>query len=204
MNTPGESVGAIILAAGLSTRMGQPKMLLPWGDHTVIEQVANAILEAGIVNLIVVTGAEAEKIGALLEKYPVSCVFNPRFRDGEMLHSFQTGIAALDPAGPATLMVLGDQPQIQPATIAAILTDYQAVQAPLIIPSYRMRRGHPWLVRRALWPEILAIQPPATLHDFLLAHAGDIHYVNLETPTILADLDTPDDYQKDRPGAQTS
>ena len=204
MKVAGNSICAIILAAGLSTRMGQPKMLLPWGDHTVIEQVAITILEAGIVNPIVVTGAEAEKVGALLEKYPVTCVFNPRYRNGEMLHSFQTGIAALDPACQATLMVLGDQPQIQPATVAAILSDYQAVQAPLIIPSYRMRRGHPWIVRRALWQNILAIQPPATLHDFLLAHAGDIHYVNLETPTILADLDTPDDYQKNRPGVRTS
>jgi molybdenum cofactor cytidylyltransferase len=62
-----------------------------------------------------------------------------------------------------------------------------------------MRRGHPWLVARALWNEILALRPPESPRDFLNRHAADINYVEVETSSILADLDTPEDYQKTHP-----
>jgi molybdenum cofactor cytidylyltransferase len=179
--------------------MGQPKMLLPWGNVTVIEQVIMTILAEGIDRPIVVTGAGHEKLSTLLANYPVRAVFNPLYANGEMLHSFQAGIAALDAGCQAALIVLGDQPQIQLSTVAALIQEHEANPAPLIIPSYQMRRGHPWLVGRELWGEILAIQPPKTLRDFLQSHASHIHYLNLDTPTILSDLDTPEDYQKSRP-----
>jgi len=199
MTESSEPISAIVLAAGLSTRMGQPKMLLPWGNTTVIEQVVSTVLASSIQRLFVVSGSGHEEIRSLLAGYPVKVVFNPRYADGEMLHSFQAGIAALDTACPATLIVLGDQPQIQKATVQAVIQESETIPAPLIIPSYQMRRGHPWLVRRELWAEIMAIQPPVTLRNFLQSHAGDIHYLNLETATILSDLDTPEDYHKYRP-----
>jgi molybdenum cofactor cytidylyltransferase len=62
-----------------------------------------------------------------------------------------------------------------------------------------MRRGHPWLVARALWSEIFELQPPASPRDFLNKHAGEIHYINIDSESILADLDTPEDYQKAHP-----
>jgi len=97
------------------------------------------------------------------------------------------------------LIVLGDQPQLQLSTAASLIQEQETNPAPLIIPSYQMRRGHPWLVRRELWEEILAIQPPKTLRDFLQSHSSQIHYLSLDTPTILSDMDTPEDYQKSRP-----
>ena len=69
----------------------------------------------------------------------------------------------------------------------------------MLLPSFQMRRGHPWLVGREFWDELLALQTPATLRDFVRKHAQEIQYLNLDTPTILADLDTPEDYQKFRP-----
>jgi molybdenum cofactor cytidylyltransferase len=62
-----------------------------------------------------------------------------------------------------------------------------------------MRRGHPWLVDRALWPELLALQSPYTLRDFLTAHAGEIRYLDVDTDSILQDLDTPEDYTQQKP-----
>jgi CTP:molybdopterin cytidylyltransferase MocA len=62
-----------------------------------------------------------------------------------------------------------------------------------------MRRGHPWLVARTLWNEILGLRPDQTPRNFLNAHAEDIHYVELDSPSILADLDTPEDYRMARP-----
>jgi molybdenum cofactor cytidylyltransferase len=62
-----------------------------------------------------------------------------------------------------------------------------------------MRRGHPWLIARSLWSEILDLKQPASPRDFLTRHADEIHYINVDTPSVLADLDTPEDYEKSRP-----
>jgi CTP:molybdopterin cytidylyltransferase MocA len=62
-----------------------------------------------------------------------------------------------------------------------------------------MKRGHPWLVTRSLWKEILELRPPSTLRDFLNKYSDAIHYVTVDTPSILADLDTPEDYRKSHP-----
>jgi molybdenum cofactor cytidylyltransferase len=99
----------------------------------------------------------------------------------------------------AALVSLGDQPQLQEASVLAIYEAYRANRSGLIVPSFQRRRGHPWLVARSYWDEILSLQPPETTRDFLNRHAGDIQYVELDTPTILADLDTPEDYQASHP-----
>jgi molybdenum cofactor cytidylyltransferase len=69
----------------------------------------------------------------------------------------------------------------------------------LVIPSYQMRRGHPWLVSRSLWNELLELKPPETLRSFLNRHLEDIHYVEVDNAGILLDLDTPGDYEKHKP-----
>ncbi len=192
-------VGAIVLAAGLSTRMGKPKMLLPWGGKTVVEAVIEALLQGGITRPLVVVGAEGDQIARRLENYPVQIVFNPSYADGEMLHSLQVGLSALGELFRAVFIVLGDQPQIQSSTIRLLNEEFRKSHRALIIPSYRMRRGHPWLVGAELWAELLALHEPGTLRDFIQKHADEIDYVDVDTPTVLADLDTPEQYQKFRP-----
>ncbi len=199
MSNANPDVGAIVLAAGLSRRMGVPKMLLPWGSKTVLEAVVEALLQGGIARPLVVVGAEREQVVDLMENYPVELAFNPVYTDGEMLHSLQVGLSALNLQIQAVFIVLGDQPQIQPSTVRQLIEGYQRSHHALIIPSYQMRRGHPWLVGAALWAELLALHAPQTLRDFLQKHAAEIGYINVDTPTILADLDTPEDYQKFKP-----
>ncbi len=65
----------------------------------------------------------------------------------------------------------------------------------IIIPSYQLKRGHPILIDRALWPEVLALPETATLRDFVRAHEAQICYVVVETDSVLKDLDTPEDYE---------
>jgi molybdenum cofactor cytidylyltransferase len=101
--------------------------------------------------------------------------------------------------GAATLIFLGDQPQVQEGTVRAVVSRFIKTGSRLLVPSYQMRRGHPWLVARPLWEEILQMKSPQSPRDFLNEHAAEIEYVNVETPSILADLDTPDDYLKSRP-----
>lgn len=192
-------IAAILLAAGESKRMGQPKMLLPWGDSTVIEHVVVTFLKAGIEDIVVVTGSSREQVEKAVEGYPVRHVHNPDYATGEMLSSIQCGIRAMTEQAQAALVSLGDQPQILESSIRAICEAYQAGSSLLIAPSFRMKRGHPWLVARPLWKKLLAMQPPQTPRDLLNDHANQIQYVSLDTPTILADLDTPDDYRTFKP-----
>jgi molybdenum cofactor cytidylyltransferase len=114
------------------------------------------------------------------------------------------GLRACAAEAQAALVALGDQPQILPEVVRAVLRAYEApadgtARPGLVAPSYQMRRGHPWLVDRSLWPSIFALGPEQTMRDVLNAHAGRIHYVTVDTPTVLKDLDTPQDYQQERP-----
>jgi molybdenum cofactor cytidylyltransferase len=188
-------IAAIVLAAGLSRRMGVPKMVLPWKNTTVIGQVVDVLAQAGINEMVVVTGGAHEQVEAALEGLPVKLVFNPRYPEDEMAYSLQAGLLALSEEVEATLVALGDQPQIECTVVQAIMAAYQQSKAALIVPSYKMRRGHPWLMVRSLWPEVQILPSGRTLRDVLNAQAEQINYLQVDTPSILQDLDTPEDYR---------
>ena len=192
-------ISAIILAAGQSKRMGQPKMLLPWGNITVIEHVITTFLHAGIEDVIVVTGGAREQVENTINQYHIRKVHNNDYATGGMLSSIQCALRAMPDEARAALIGLGDQPQVQEKSVRLICDEYRDSQSRLIVPSFQMRRGHPWLVARPLWSEILALKPPESLRDFLNRHADKIHYVIVDTPSVLADLDTPEDYQRSHP-----
>jgi molybdenum cofactor cytidylyltransferase len=191
-------ITSLILAAGQSKRMGQPKMSLPWGETTVLEQVITTFKAAGVDEVLVVTGGARAQVEALVGNSARS-VFNPDYAEGEMLSSVQTGLAGLKPGTEAVLIGLGDQPQVQERSVWLVLDEYRKSGASIIVPSYQMRRGHPWLVARTHWEEILGMQPPTSLRDFLHSHQDEIHYVEFDNNSILQDMDTPEDYLKSRP-----
>ncbi|MGB8983691.1 MAG: nucleotidyltransferase family protein [Anaerolineales bacterium] len=193
-------ISAIILAAGSSRRMGQPKMLLPWGKVTVIEHVIATFMDAGIQDILLVTGGAHEQVEESTVHYPIRRIYNKDHAAGEMLSSLRCGLRALEttPAD-AALIGLGDQPQVEAQSVRSIRAAYHESRSRLIVPSFQRRRGHPWLVARPLWEELLAMQPPESPRDFLNKHANEIHYVDVNTPSILADLDTPEDYQRSHP-----
>lgn len=192
-------IAALILAAGQSRRMGRPKMLLPWGQLTVIEHVIDTFLSAGVQEVLVVTGGAREQVERATQFYPVRRIYNPDYETGEMLSSLQMGLREMAPEVEAVLVALGDQPQIRGGTVRQLLDAYSHKPSTLIVPSFQKRRGHPWLVQRTLWNELLSMDSSRSPRDFLNAHAGEIHYVEIDNPSILADLDTPQDYEVSRP-----
>lgn len=196
-----KEIAAIILAAGLSRRMGRPKMLLPWGERTVLGQVLTTLRKAGIEQRIVITGAEREQVEEIAQREGAECLYNPGYETGEMLSSIQIGLRALESRAEiqAALICLGDQPQIETEVVQTILKTWCETRAPLIVPTYAGRRGHPWLVTRTYWHEITALQPPATARTFLHAHASEIYSLPVQTDSILKDLDTPEEYEKEKP-----
>lgn len=197
-------ISAIILAAGESKRMGQPKMLLKWGKTTVLEHVISVFANAGVEDIVVVTGSardEVEKIVAIAQaSYSVRCVFNEGFVEGEMLSSIQCGLRDLaEKTAGAALIALGDQPQVCEGSVRRVCEMFKETGSPLVVPSYHMRRGHPWLAERSLWDEVLAMRAPQTPRDFLNARADQIRYVEVDDEGILADLDTPEQYRTHKP-----
>ena len=189
-------ISAIILAAGESKRMGRPKMLLPWGNTTVLGHVIQVYREASIKNITVITGSDKEAVERVASQNGVSCIHNPDYSKGEMLSSIQIGLRSLDTDTKAALICLGDQPQVQEKVVRGILQRFEIEKVPLIVPSYQMRRGHPWLVARLLWSAILDLQSPASTREFLTEHASLITYQIVETPSVIEDLDTPVEYQQ--------
>lgn len=191
---PPTSIGAIVLAAGLSIRMGRPKMLLPWYGSTVIEKVVLTLIKAEVSPIVVITGGAHEEVEKVICKLPARSVFNPLYPNGEMLNSLQIGLVNLGLEVGAALIVLGDQPGIEEYVVRELIEVHRAERSEIIVPSFQMRRGHPWVVDRSLWPQILALSIPQTLRDFMTQNQHRVRYVAVHTASILLDLDTPDDY----------
>jgi molybdenum cofactor cytidylyltransferase len=173
--------------------MGAFKMTLPWRGSTVIKQVAGSLREAGLEEIVAVTGHRQLDVETALVGTGVRCVFNPDYANGEMLSSIQAGFGVLNPEVRAVLVCLGDQPQMEAATVRAILFEGErSGWQRVIIPSYRMRAGHPILIPTSLGPQIM--NATESLRTALRTRPNSIDYLVLDTPTILADLDTPEDY----------
>ncbi len=191
-------LGAVVLAAGQSRRMGRPKLLLPWGRTTVIGRVVEVLHLAGDpIEIVVVAGKLEKEIRAALPGEKV--VLNPDYELGEMLSSLRVGLASLGAEIDAALAVLGDQPQIEVEVVERVITAYRASRARLVAPSYQMQRGHPWLVQRSLWPQVAGLSAQETLRDFLSRFSAEINHVEIDSPSVLKDLDTPEDYQAEKP-----
>jgi molybdenum cofactor cytidylyltransferase len=196
---------AVVLAAGRSTRMGRPKQLLPWGGTTLLGAVVRRLRATEVSDIVVVTGAEraaveASLAGELAADPRLRCVFNPDFAAGEMARSLQTGLQALPADRTGALVVLADQPELEPRVVQALLQRWRETLAPALAPYYQGQRGHPLLFDRALWPAILALPAAANPREALRA-AGAVEPVDVDTASILRDIDTPDDYAAAAPSA---
>lgn len=200
LETDNLKIGCILLAAGKSSRMGQSKIVLPWGGSTIISTILNAYIAAKVSEIVVVTGGYRELVEKEISHFPVKVAFNRDFENGEMADSVKTGLRALASDCQAVFIALGDQPKISSNDLLGMIDQYQDQHGPLIIPSYSMRRGHPWLVPQSMFQELLELQPPKTLRDFINGHSEEISYYLVKESDILTDLDTPEDYQKNKPG----
>lgn len=191
-------VGAVILAAGMSKRMGQAKLILPYKGGTVLGTVLSTLNSEGISPLITVTGGARTSVERILRDLPFEVVIahNPRPDRSEMMDSLRIGMAHLPADLDAFLVVLGDQPQIQGDIVSRLVQLFHETGHSLIIPSFQMRRGHPWLIGRENWGKLLALEPQQTMRDYLRQNSSRIRYLEVNSASILEDLDTPDDYKR--------
>jgi molybdenum cofactor cytidylyltransferase len=191
-------ISAVILAAGLSTRMGRLKLLLPYGGHTVVEQIASVLLASPVDEVLAVTGYQRTAVEATLAKWPVQTVFNPHYAHGEMLSSVQAGLRAVSADSRAALLVVGDMPAIEEDVVTQLVQAYRTAGDNFVyIPSYQMRAGHPVLVPRLYWPPILALPAGDSLRSVLQAESTRVRWVVVDTPSVLRDMDAPADYERE-------
>lgn len=177
--------------------MGRPKMVLPWGKSTIIAHVVGKLVAAGLDEILVISGGTHDELVNALAGLPVRIIYHPGYAESEMVDSLMLGLTKASHEAEAALIVLGDQPQIQLETIQSVLGAYHRSKSLLVVPSFQHHRGHPWLIDRCLWPDVIGIQKPRTLRHFLNANASDILYVEIPNDTILRDLDTPEDYERE-------
>jgi len=183
----------IVLAAGLSTRMGQAKQLLPLGEGRTVLQVVVEQVRSQLESVIVVVGHRAAEVTASLADFGVECVYNREYSQG-MLSSVQCGVrAARGDAG--YLVCLGDQPGIRAGVIQQILAAAKGGSG-IVIPCHGGRRGHPVYVRQTYADEILGLMGGAGLKAVTRGHPEDTVELEVAAPEILVDMDTPDDYAR--------
>ena len=200
-------IWTIVLAAGESLRMGTQKLLLPFGDTTVSGAVVRAARASRVDRVLVVLGADRERVQAELEPGrepgrgagpagPAAIAFtvNEDYPLG-MLSSIKAGFRALPSDAEAAVIMLGDQPFLPSRVVDAVITGYRKSGKGIVIPAFRGRRGHPVLVDIKYRDEVLGLDPADGLRQLMRAHSSDIEVVEVDDAGILRDLDTPEDYQ---------
>jgi CTP:molybdopterin cytidylyltransferase MocA len=186
-------IGAIILAAGSSTRMGEFKPLLSIGPRTLLGHTVSLFQESGIEDIAVVTGHQSRDLIQELDRYPCRSVLNANFSDG-MLSSVQVGVETLDTAIDAFFLLPVDIPLVRRHTIHKLLEAMdQDPHALVFYPEYQTRRGHPPLIRRDLAAAILSSDVQGGLRALLRKYRQKSRNVPVDDPFILLDADTPED-----------
>jgi molybdenum cofactor cytidylyltransferase len=188
-------IWAVILGAGESKRMGEPKLLLPYGEKTMIESVIEKTLDSRVDKTLVILGSEWRKIRRIIRAYDVQIAVNSRFREG-MLSSIQRGISVLPRPCQAAVIVLADQPALSARVIDSLIEAYSRRKKGLVIPVYRTKRGHPLLIDLKYRQEIGKLDPRIGLRQLLQKHPQDILEVTVSSAAVLGDIDTREDYKR--------
>jgi molybdenum cofactor cytidylyltransferase len=189
-------IWAIILAAGESKRMGEPKMLLPFGGKTIIEAVTESVVSSEVEGSLVVVGAERERIEEKIKDYGIKIVFNPDFRSG-MLSSVQCGFKAVPEGTRAVLIVLGDQPRISSGIINQLIEASKKTGKGIVLPVFEGERGHPVIIDMKYREEVENLRPDIGLRGTVYSHPEDILEVEVDTASILKDIDDAADYKRE-------
>ncbi|HWP28808.1 MAG TPA: nucleotidyltransferase family protein [Chloroflexota bacterium] len=189
-------MAAIVLAAGASRRMGFPKALLPIDGRTFIQHIIAALAASRVAAIYVVLGCDQARIRATVDLTPARVVVNPDWEQGQ-LSSLATGLQTLPPGEfDAALMALVDHPLIEPAVVDALIAAFERTRRPIVVPVYGGRRGHPVLFAASLFPELLSAPPTEGARAVVRAHRAEVLEVPVDTPGVLADIDTPQHYRE--------
>jgi molybdenum cofactor cytidylyltransferase len=188
--------GAVILAAGASTRMGTPKQLLPCGNRSLLRRVVDTLLASPAWPVVVVLGAQAEIIRPEVVRLPVLVVENSEWSEG-LASSIRAGMGVLESFSlslAAGVLVLGDQPGLTPDAINRLAATHRQTGNSIVAAGYGGHPGPPVLFARSHFHELLELRGPGGARPLLARHADQVAVVEL--PELAVDLDTPADYRE--------
>ena len=187
------SIAALILAAGPSSRLGEPKQILPWGRLTLLGTVVAETRAWPVDSVWVVLGSRFEDVLQAVDFADVGVVENPEWEEG-MASSLRVGLDVLsrDPSTDAAFIVMGDQPGIDPDVVVALLEHRRSSTALAVVPKYRYVRGHPVLIARPLWSRLMSLEGDQGGRTLLQAHPEWVEEVWFEEIPP-RDIDTADD-----------
>jgi molybdenum cofactor cytidylyltransferase len=187
-------ISAILLAAGESKRMGRLKLLLKWGQGTIIEKSVDTLLASKIDELIVVLGYKAQAILRRLGSRKLKAVINHQYRMG-MSTSIRWGLGKVHSKSEAILIGLADQPFIETDLINHLIDVYLQNPHGIVLPSYRGKRGHPVILNRLRYQEEMGkLMGDVGCKPILNRHPEDILEVEVDSEGVIADIDSWGEY----------
>jgi molybdenum cofactor cytidylyltransferase len=193
------TMAALVLAAGGSSRLGRPKQLEPWGEVTLLGRVVEAVRTYPVDETWVVLGAAFDEILETVDLESFSVVENPEWEEG-IASSLRVGLDALTQLSraDAALIVIGDQPEVDPEVVTALLEVFDRGRAPVVVPKYRYAWGNPVVVDRSLWPRLMSLEGDDGAMRLFRAHPEWVEEVWFEQLPP-RDVDTDADIDELRP-----
>ena len=194
-------ISGIILAAGSSHRMGSPKSLLKIGENTFLQYIVEVLHSARILDIVIVLGAEAEKIQPSLSWFDGKIVVNNDWQKGQ-LASIITGINSLDMTTTDPEEIHGamicpvDHPLISQSILVNLLQEFWRRHKKIVVPTYKGTRGHPVIFAKELFDELRNAPIDVGARSVVRKHPEQVHEVALEEEGILINIDTQEDYKK--------
>lgn len=192
---PARRTSVVVLAAGMSRRMGAPKQMLRAGENTLLERVLNAARRSQAGEVVLVLGFAAGEILRTISTEGLKVVTNEAYQEG-MGSSLRAGIAAVDPEAGAALIMLADQPFVDSSTLDALILHHRQAAPQVVIPTYKGFRGNPVLLDRSLFAEIAQIRGDVGCRAIFGHHTENIVKLAVDDPGILLDVDTREDLEK--------
>jgi CTP:molybdopterin cytidylyltransferase MocA len=187
----------IVLAAGRSRRMGEPKALLVARDETFLQHAINALREGGCAYVVVVTARlddeTARQIAEEAAALDAGIAVNPA-AESEQVDSLRIGLRSLPPEAEAAVVAPVDVPDVSGALVRAVIDAHRRTGAPIALPAHDGRHGHPVLFARRVFAELMRPELPQGARTVIHAHAADLAEVPVEV--LPPDLDTPEEYRR--------
>ena len=188
-------ISALILGAGASQRLGQPKQLLPFGGTTLLGWViAQTERATGPDEIVVVLGRAADQIRQMVEFGAAKVVENTVFSEG-CASSYRAGIAALDPQSEAIMIILGDQPGIGPEIIDRVAEEWRQSEGQIALCSYRGRTGHPMIFARPFFDQLVHLHGDKAAWKLVDANPDLVQEIRLDLP-FPEDINTWGDFER--------
>ena len=187
-------VAAIVLAAGMSRRMGAPKQLLRVGDKTILERTLENVRASNASEIVLVLGHAADEIQKRIATQDLKIVLNRDYEQG-MGTSLRSGLTEVTADVKAAIIVLADQPWTSAGTLNRLIACHQERKPQIIIPTYRGFRGNPVLLDRSVFAEVQSLNGDVGCRAIFGDHTEGIVKLAVDDPGILLDIDSRDDFE---------